>query len=451
LFIEDYFKKVMKKLIILFVMVAFISGSCKKNEPVTNITVTAAEARDTLFYIMKQWYYWYDQSPATTITTDNKVSYSDPYTLLEAMRYTARDKWSFVADYDEFNAEMAGTFVGHGIRVGLSADSLARIAMIYNNSPLYASGVRRGWIVKTVGGVAIAPLIISKNTTAYDNAWGPSTSGYSNTIVFRKPNGKDTTITSVKSSFTINSVLVYDTLHLKTGAIAGHLVFESFIDPSEDELKTAFAYFKAQNVTKFILDLRYNGGGYLYIAQELAYYLAGSGLASTTFVKLSYNNKMQAANSTYTFYTNRISSGNLLSLPGVVVITSRLTASASEAVMNGLKPHLTVVSVGDTTDGKPVGMNGWPCGQKYWFWPITFKLVNSANQGEYFDGIAPDKIAIDDITHDFSDRNEKCLKEAIFYLETGAFSSGKGEEKFSRSVKFGEKPAWMNNTFVTDK
>jgi hypothetical protein len=119
--------------------------------------------------------------------------------------------------------------------------------------------------------------------------------------------------------------------------------------------------------------------------------------------------------------------------------------------MNGLKPHLIIKSVGDTTDGKPVGMNGWPCGQKYFFWPITFKLVNSADQGDYFSGIAPDKIATDDITRDFSDKNEKCLKEAILYLETGAFSSGKGEEKFSRSVKYGEKPAWMNNMFVIEK
>jgi carboxyl-terminal processing protease len=443
----------MKKLIIFFVFMMLITGSCKKTEPIADTPVTATEAdRDTLYIIMKQWYYWYNEAEPTSVTPATKDNYSDPYLLLEAMRYIEKDKWSFVADYDEFNSEMAGTFVGHGIRVGLSTDSLARIAMIYNNSLLYASGVRRGWIVKTVGGVAIAPLIIANKTTEYNNAWGPSTAGYPNTIVFRKPNGKDTSITSLKSSFTINSVLVYDTLHLKTGAIAGHLVFESFIDPSEAELATAFAYFKARNVTKFILDLRYNGGGYLYIAQELAYYLAGSGLASTTFVKMSYNDKKQAANNkTYPFYTNRINSSYLLSLPGVVVITSRLTASASEAVMNGLKPHISIVSVGDTTDGKPVGMNGWECDQKYWYWPITFKLVNSADQGDYFDGIAPDKIATDDITRDFSDRNEKCLKEALLYLETGAFSSGKGEEKFGRSVKFGEKPAWMNNTFVIEK
>jgi Periplasmic protease len=437
----------MKRTIFFFVILMLITGSCKKTEPITDTTVTAAQARDTLYYIMKQWYYWYNMTEPTNVTSVTKDNYDDPYKLLEAMRYKALDKWSFIADYDEFLAEMQGTFVGHGIRVGIDDGSLARIAMIYNNSPLYTSGVRRGWIIKKINGTDLAPIIIANDATAYNNAFGPSTAGWTNTFLFQKPNGRDTTIASAKSSFTINSVLVYDTLHLKTGAIAGHLVFESFIEPSENELKTAFAYFKARNVTKFILDLRYNSGGYLYIAQELASYLAGNSLAGTTYAKLSYNDKMQSANSTYTFITTN----SPTPLSEVVVITTRLTASSSESVMNGLKPHMTVVSVGDTTDGKPVGMNGWPCGEKYFFWPITFKLVNSAEQGDYFAGIPPDKIATDDITHDFSDRNEKCLKEAILYLETGAFSSGKGADKFSRSAMFGEKPAWMNNTFVQGK
>jgi hypothetical protein len=155
---------------------------------------------------------------------------------------------------------------------------------------------------------------------------------------------------------------------------------------------------------------------------------------------------MQAANQIFPF----ISTSYSLSLPRIVVITTRLTASASEAVMNGLDPHLNIISVGDTTNGKPVGMNGWTCGNKYFFWPITFKLVNSSNEGDYFDGIAPNKIATDDITHDFIDRNEECLKEAILYLETGSFSS-KGAKDFSRSVQFAEKPTMVNNAYVLQK
>ena len=77
---------------------------------------------------------------ATSVTTSNKENYTDPYELMDAMRYKTLDRWSFVADYDEFIAEMQGTFVGHGFRIGLDNAGNARIAMIYSNSPLYANG-----------------------------------------------------------------------------------------------------------------------------------------------------------------------------------------------------------------------------------------------------------------------------------------------------------------------
>ncbi len=83
-------------------------------------------------------------------------------------------------------------------------------------------------------------------------------------------------------------------------------------------------------------------------------------------------------------------------------------------------------------------------------WPVTFKMVNSQDQGEYFAGIFPAKVLPDDITHDFGDRQESCLKEAIHYIETGTVST-KGLSPFKRSAQFSEKPAWMNNTFVLEK
>jgi C-terminal processing protease CtpA/Prc len=133
-----------------------------------------------------------------------------------------------------------------------------------------------------------------------------------------------------------------------------------------------------------------------------------------------------------------------------VVITSRSTASASEALMNGLKPYVNIVTIGDTTNGKPVGMNGWAIGQKYWFWPITFKIVNAQDQGDYFSGISPNKVVSDYITHDFNDREELCLKEAIHYLETGSVSA-KGAETYKRNPQFSEKHAWMNSAVVLDR
>jgi hypothetical protein len=77
-------------------------------------------------------------------------------------------------------------------------------------------------------------------------------------------------------------------------------------------------------------------------------------------------------------------------------------------------------------------------------------MVNSSDEGEYFDGIAPAKSATDDITHDFDDRNEQCLKQAISYLQTGAFTSkSAAAEIFSRHIQLDEKPSWISNAFGT--
>jgi carboxyl-terminal processing protease len=433
--------KFMKKLILLALTILLIFSACKKEENNPPIIIddelTDAMARDSLYFLMKQWYYWYNLMPAVV-----KEDYSDPYELMNAMRYKELDKWSFVADYNEFIAEMQGEFVGHGIRIGLDDELNARIAMIYSRSPLYTEGVRRGWIIKSINGYDIAQILQDGDAVAYNDALGPSTAGITNTFIFGKPDGTEVQISSTKQSFTINSVLLYDTLNLSDGKSAGHLVFESFIQPSPEELDEAFEYFKACNVNDLILDLRYNSGGYLYVAQLLSSYIAGNGLATSgsVFAILKYNDKNQQYNESFRFE----STDWPLSLTRVVVISTRLTASASEAVMNGLKPYLQVISVGDTTYGKPVGMNGWSIGEKYFYWPVTFKMVNNNNEGDYFDGIPPQKIAGDDITHDFDDRNELCLKEAIQYLETGSFST-KGFTPFYRYPNFSEKPSWVTN------
>jgi hypothetical protein len=427
----------MKKLLYIVIIIPLLFSSCKKDPVPVDTGLTDTMARDSLYYLMRQWYYWYDQMP-----TIKKENYADPYQILEAMRYKTLDKWSFVADYNEFNAEMQGEFVGHGIRIGLDNSKKARIAMIYAESPLYkVNGVRRGWIVKSVNGYDIAKIISDGDATAYNTALGASSAGVTNKFVFTKPDGTDIEISSVKASFTVNSVLLYDTLHLSTG-VTGHLVFESFILPSPTELATAFKFFEENNIKDLILDLRYNSGGYLSVAQTLATEIGGKTLANSgsVFGVLKYNDKNQDQNYTYKF--DKAVQVNT-SLTRLIVISSRNTASASEAVMNGLKPFMNVISIGDTTSGKPVGMNGWAVGEKYFFWPITFKIVNKDSEGDYFKGIAPAKIVSDDITHDFGDRNELCLKEAIKYIETGTFSA-KRSDSFYRYHQYSEKPQWMN-------
>jgi C-terminal processing protease CtpA/Prc len=234
---------------------------------------------------------------------------------------------------------------------------------------------------------------------------------------------------------------------LKSG-ITGHLVFDQFITPSNQELQDAFTYFSQNNIKDLIVDLRYNGGGNLNVLANMASYVAGAAQFNKPFLTLTFNDKNTSSNGTYTF--SSVSAP--LSLSKVIVITTRGTASASEDFINGLKPVLDIRTIGDTTNGKPVGMLGFPYQTSYMFFPITFSLVNSAGQGDFYQGFAPDKYVPDDITHDWYDRNEACLKEAIYYLENRRVSAkGLYVNEKQPSVIFSEKSGKINNAYIIKK
>jgi carboxyl-terminal processing protease len=431
----------MKRNYIIILLLFILFPSCKKEVATDNTITVETAGRDYLYDIMNSYYLWYDHLPVI-----NKEDFKDPYELMDTMRYKPLDKWSFVQTYNEYLAMYQGSFVGHGIRIGLDPANQTRIVQIYKNSPLYSLGVRRGWIIKKINGTDLAPIFIEGDYTAYNNLIGASTEGITNTFLFQIPDGRDSTISTTKTSFTLNTVLVYDTLQLKSG-ITGHLVFDQFIPISNQELETAFAYFQQNNITDLIVDLRYNGGGDLNVLENMASYIAGTTKFNTPFLKLMCNDQHTAENETFNFTTVPYP----MNLTKIITICTRMTASASEDLINGLKPHLDkVICLGDTTNGKPVGMIGVAYKTDYMFWPIAFSVVNSADGGDFYDGIAPEKYVPDDFTHDWSDRNETCLKEAIYYLEHGSVSP-KRSYIYQPSVMYSEKGMGSNNAFILKK
>ena len=427
-------------LLFLFLLPVLFLSSCKKEEedPFTPLTADQI-ARNELYNVMKAYYLWDKLMP-----TVDKEAYPGPYELLEAMRYKKLDRWSYVQTYDDFSKQSQAIFVGHGIRIGLDINNKTRIAQIYNKSPMYALGVRRGWIIKKLNDTELAPIFIAGDGEAYYNLIGPSTAGVTNKFLFQTPEGKDSVITTTKAQFTLNTVLNYDTLHLKTG-ITGHLVFEQFVGPSNAELETAFAFFKANNINNIIVDLRYNGGGDLTVLQNLAAHIGGSSKFGKPFLTLTHNDQQVSRNKTYNFgtVTSPVTVGKM------IVITTRSTGSASEDLINGLKPFMEIKTIGDTTNGKPVGMYGFQHLKAYMFWPISFTLLNTAGEGNFYEGFAPEKYVPDDITHDWIDRNEACLKEAIYLLENGSVSA-KGLYNYHRSVQFSESPEKLNNAYFIE-
>jgi C-terminal processing protease CtpA/Prc len=411
-------------------------ASCVKDDKLTDDEL----ARDDLYKIMKEYYLWDKLMPEV-----KKENYRDPYELLEGVRYRKLDRWSYVQDYDEFERQSNAIFVGHGISIGLDNDNRTRIAQIYNKAQLYTKGVRRGWIIKKINDVNLAPIFIDKDWKAYEALMGASKEGVTNKFLFETPTGKDSLITDTKSTFTLNTVIYCDTLHLKTG-VTGYLVFDQFVKPSNAELETAFAFFSRNYINNIIVDLRYNGGGDVTVLQNLAAHIAGPSLFGKPFLKMTHNEQQKKMDKTLNFASVTSS----VNVSKMVVITTRGTASASEDLINGLKPFMEVKTIGDLTNGKPVGMYAFRHKTKYYFVPITFTLLNTKDESDFYDGFAPEKYVHDDITYDWGNRNEACLKEAINLLENGSILARSGFI-FHQTLIFSEGSKKPDNAYLIEK
>jgi hypothetical protein len=241
------------------------------------------------------------------------------------------------------------------------------------------------------------------------------------------------------------SVLDARTIQTATGPV-GYVLFNDQLAPAEAQLFSAFEALSAAGVHDLMLDIRYNGGGYLEIASEASYMIAGPGpTAGMTFELTQFNSKHPtidpvtgATISPMPFYSQTLGLSAApgtglpaLNLPRVFVLTGPNTCSASESIINSLRGiGIEVIQVGSTTCGKPYGF--YPqdnCGTTYF--SIQFRGVNAANFGDYTDGFSPSNAptptnavlpgcaVADDYTHALGDPAEARLAAALNYRASG--------------------------------
>jgi len=397
-------------LIIVLFSTLFLAG-CEKDEG--NNQNSNKDARDELYKLMNEWYYWYDVMPQV-----DKELYKDPYELLEAMRYLPDDHYSFVAPLEYIENMLEGKYIGYGFAHRKDGEGNSRILYVYKDSPLYPHGIRRGYIITKINGIA---LDASSNLS---ELLGANEIGVTNTIEFKTLSDSIFELTVAKKEIQKNSVIHYDTLDVN-GKTIGHMVYDEFIQPSYNEFDETFAWFKSAGVEEMIVDLRYNPGGLTDVLTYLANLITGPDTDGQLFLSYQHNNKKTNYNVNILFEQQASS----VDVSRVVFITSPGTASASEALINCLSPYIDVKTVGDSTYGKPVGMYVFTYGD-WAFLPIVFKIVNANGMGDYFFGIPADCECPDDITRSFNDREEACLKEALHYIENGSFSGRKYAGRF---------------------
>jgi hypothetical protein len=181
------------------------------------------------------------------------------------------------------------------------------------------------------------------------------------------------------------------------------------------EFQRIFNRFASENVNDVVVDLRYNGGGYVNIQTKLANYLVNASANGGLMMKQQYNDKYPQYNESTNF--RKLGS---LNLSRVFFIVSNNTASASELLINNLKPYMDIKLIGPSkTYGKPVGYFNVPIGDWYIF-PVSFRTTNKNGEGNYFNGLALDAQVADGLDKDWGDLEESALAAAVRYITTGA-------------------------------
>ena len=425
------------------IALALLLASCGEDR--TGEFIAKTEVDHWIEAQMQDIYLWYNEIPELETSY-----YFYPADEFFPMLLSSNDKFSYIEMLDQETAS-AGTKSIHinsttyGIEFVLTNDptqttshQYARILYVLKNSPAARAGLKRGdWIttinsknltqdnyglLETGNGVTvtIAPIILNEQTVS----WGEATE-----IQIQAAEPME------NNPFLVSEIITSP----QSGKKTGYLVYNEFAtgktpnDPTDtsylEEMKTIFQNFKNEGVDNFILDLRYNNGGYIQCAQAMATMLAPASSLNGEFAHLVHNDKRQDLNRTYMFDSNY--SNENLNLSKLYVISGVYTASSSELIINSLRPYMDVKLLGVQTVGKNVAATQINSPYNFIMYPITATVYNKDNQSDYANGFTPD-YTINELNYlnwaELGDTNELLLYNTLYLIEYGIAPDAENSE-----------------------
>ena len=358
----------------------------------------------------------------------------------------AKDSYHFVIDSQTwYELSQSGVSLGYGIEFAILNSSPprdVRVAYAQSSSNAAAQGIIRGTKIVSIDGEPV----VDGNPDVLNAGLSPDTAGESHTFGVLIPGEaavRDIVLSPAEVS--IDPLQAIKVIPTATGNV-GYMAFHDHIAPSEVALINAISNFSSQGINDLIIDLRYNGGGYLDIASELGYMVAGARTTGKTFEVLQFNDKYPTRNPVTGQTIEPIPFHNraqgfsapenqplpTLNLSRLFILTGRGTCSASEALINGLRGiDVDVIQIGSTTCGKPYGY--YPtsnCGSTYF--TVQFKGVNAKGFGDYPDGFTPSTggdfgavevqgcAVADDFDSLLGDPTEARLAAALYYRDNNS-------------------------------
>jgi carboxyl-terminal processing protease len=415
------------------------------NTPTTPVASGDALKDSALLY-SKDIYLWYNQIPSSF----NARSYTGMDKLMIGLRQYSKepgfsgsvDKWSFGVKKADWDNVSSGVSTGDfGLNVFFMAEGDLRVKMVEKESPAGLAGIRRGWRITSINGNT--NITTGNATFIVQNIYQSNSAK----ITFLKPDNTSVTMDLSASNYNDKPVII-DTIYSINSKKIGYLAFNSFLgDTTEifNQYSRIFGKFSAANVNDVIIDLRYNGGGYVSVQEKMADWLAPMSANGQVMMKQQFNDKYTQYNS-----EDRFSKLGNLNLNRVFFIVSSSTASASELLINNLKPYMDVFLVGPSkTYGKPVGFFPIPVGDWYIF-PVSFRTTNSKGEGNYFNGIPVNSQVADGLDKDWGDIQESSLHSAINYITSGTFRSQAAGAR-NNGLIYNEQPEVKSGNIILDK
>jgi len=474
--------KRIKRLVLGLVLIGFATSCFEDND---DNLVAVSEINDFVWRGMNVFYVYKDniENLANDRFATNAEyaeylnSFNTPEDLFESLIYLPNDIDEFSAitsNYAELEQQLQGTSLNNGMEFGLvritGTDSVFGVVRyVLPNSSAASQGVARGMVFTGIDGVTLTisnfrDLLFGSNTTytvnlaTYNN--NGTTETDDDTIT---PNGNSITIT--KEVITENPILLNRVIET-SGVKIGYLMYNGFrISNSRlTELNNVFGTFNSENIDELVLDLRYNGGGSVSTAIFLSSMITGQNTGDIFFTE-EWNSDFQAAfedqnpealvNTFVNEMQIRNTDGgitfqqtiNSLNLNKVYILTTGSTASASELVINGLRPYINVIQIGSDTTGKPQAsttiydsedFQRTNANQNHFYalQPLIYEAVNADGFSQYYDGLEPTTGF--ELNEDFGnmgilgDVNEPLLERAIADITgTGRFFNGRFNSSFS--------------------
>lgn len=451
------------KFLIVTILATLTLLSCTDNDDSLNVPKNL-EVQNFIWKGLNLYYLWQQDVPDLA---DDRfanqgqlntflANYNNPFELFDHLRVDKSiDRFSvLVDDYVYLENLFQGVTKNNGMdftlryKPGSTTEVFGVANYIIPNSDAANKNVTRGTVFYAIDGQALN--VDNYRALISSDSYTINLADFNDGAI--TPNGQS--IDLVKTELTEDPIFMAKVIQTNNQKV-GYLMYNSFTANYDNELNQAFGTFKNEGVTDLVLDLRYNGGGSVLTATRLASMITGQ-FEGQLFAKQQWNNKVQTyfeennPSQLVNNFTNSVGNAtiNSLNLTRVYILTTGGTASASELVINGLKPYINVIQIGTTTIGKNVGsitLYDSPTFNKkdvnprhtYAMQPIVIKTINKDGFGEYQDGLVPTVLQAENSGNlgVLGNENEPLLSTALGLINGSGKFTPQDNQRFGKEFK----------------